>query len=150
MRKYLFLILAAILFGLTSCGEDSCDHTNGSGTSAVTYENLAGSWYDPNYNEEVTYTTSGTLHDKYANADAARTTEGRYEISGNKLTYRYKFMGQTQVADFTMSKFKENVSITLKSKTIGNTVLYRITNSIQHRRADVRVLALLDVHLRSG
>ena len=130
MRKYLFLILAAILFGLTSCGEDSCDHTIGSGTSAVTYENLAGSWYDPNYNEEVTYTTSGTLHDKYANAYAARTTEGRYEISGNKLTYRYKFMGQTQFADFTMSNFKENVSITLKSKTIGNTVLYRITNTV--------------------
>lgn len=130
MRKYLFLILSAILFGLTSCGEDNCDHGTNGGTSAVTYENLEGSWYDPTYNEEIKYDANGTLHDKYANRHAARTAEGHYEISGNKLTYTYTYMGQSQFSDFTISNFKENESLTLKSQTIGNTVLYRITNTV--------------------
>ena len=54
MKKYLVLIAAAITLGFTSCGEEDCNHF-GEGKSIVSYEDIAGSWYDPVYNEEVKY-----------------------------------------------------------------------------------------------
>ena len=86
MKKFLVLIAAAITLGFTSCGEEDCNHF-GEGKSIVSYEDIAGSWYDPVYNEEVKYTENGTFHDKYSNKYQATVTEGRYELRANKLTY---------------------------------------------------------------
>ena len=54
MKKYLVLIAAAITLGFTSCGEEDCNHF-GEGKSILSYEDIAGSLYDPLYNEEVNF-----------------------------------------------------------------------------------------------
>ena len=129
MKKYLVLIAAAITLGFTSCGEEDCNHF-GEGKSTVSYEDIAGSWYDPVYNEEVKYTENGTFHDQYSNKYQATVTEGRYELRANKLTYTYSFMGQTQFTDFTISNFITDLTFSLNSKKTAKTILYKITEVI--------------------
>lgn len=129
MKKYLVLIAAAITLGFTSCSEEDCNHF-GEGKSTVSYEDIAGSWYDPVYNEEVKYTENGTFHDKYSNKYQATVTEGRYELRANKLTYTYSFMGQTQFTDFTISNFVTDLTFSLNSKKTAKTILYKITDVI--------------------
>lgn len=129
MKKYLVLIAAAITLGFTSCGEEDCNHF-GEGKSIVSYEDIAGSWYDPVYNEEVKYTENGTFHDKYSNKYQATVTEGRYELRANKLTYTYSFMGQTQFTDFAVSNFLKDLTFSLTSKKTAKTILYKITDVI--------------------
>lgn len=129
MKKYLVLIAAAITLGFTSCSEEDCNHF-GEGKSTVSYEDIAGSWYDPVYNEEVKYTENGTFHDKYSNKYQATVTEGRYELRANKLTYTYSFMGQTQFTDFTISNFITDLTFSLNSKKTAKTILYKITEVI--------------------
>ena len=129
MRKYLFLVATATVFGFSSCSEEDCNHA-GEGNSTIGYSEIAGSWYDPIMNEEVKYTENGTFHDKYANNSGASHTEGRYEINANKLTYTYKLMGQNQFTDFKLTDYKPDYSISLYSEKTGKTVLYRISNIV--------------------
>lgn len=113
MKKILFLMLAT--FALTSCNDD-CDHNiigrDDDDGGDFTYEYLSsgtGSWYEEEDNEEFRPTANGKFYDKYCNLKRAAETEGIYEISekGSRMTMTYKFMGQSQFADWKISNVKE-------------------------------------------
>lgn len=130
MKKILsFLIASAIALSFSSCGEEDCDHFTDGG-SDISYSEIAGTWYEPEFNEEVRFTESGWFYDKYANHMRCAYTEGRYEISGNHLTYRYNWGGQSHQVDNTISNVVNGISIKISSKTTGSLTCYRVTDTI--------------------
>lgn len=130
MKKILsFFIASAITFSFSSCGEEECDHF-ADGSSDISYSDIAGTWYEPEFNEEVRFTESGWLYDKYANHMRCAYTEGRYEISGNHLTYHYNWGGQSHQVDNTISNVVNGISFKISSKTTGSLTCYRVTDTI--------------------
>ena len=57
MFKKISLAVMALVFGMSSCSEESCDHvTGGSGELSTS---LVGSWYEEAENEEMRFSESG-------------------------------------------------------------------------------------------
>ena len=115
MKKYLSLFALAIVFCISSCSDDDCNH--GSPTKTNQW-NPIGSWYNEVGNEEIRYTGSRTYYDRYATYLRCGEIEGRWEYDdkNNKLTYDYSFMGNNIYEDWTV-KNQENFSFTLSSNT---------------------------------
>lgn len=130
MKKILsFLIASAIAVSFSSCGEEDCDHFT-EGSSNISYSEIAGTWYEPENNEEVRFTESGWYYDKYANHMRSAYIEGRYEISGNELTYRYEWAGKSHQVNNTISNVVEGISFKITSSTTGSLTCYRVTDTI--------------------
>lgn len=129
MKKNLFFIAFAIVFLQTSCSEVDCDHFT-EGGSSISYSEIAGTWYEPGENEEVKFTESGRYYDKFSNHMRAAYIEGNYEISGNKLTYRYDWDGQSHQIDNTISDIVDGISFKITSATTGAVTLYKVTETI--------------------
>lgn len=107
MKKYLFLIAIAITLGFTSCSEEECDHfPSGRVEDRL---NIAGSWYEEVYNEEVHYYESGKFYDRFSNIQRCSEVEGAYEYNhkNQKLTYLSIFSGDNKVADYKVSDLSE-------------------------------------------
>ena len=118
MFKKISLAVMALVFGMSSCSEESCDHvTGGSGELSTS---LVGNWYEEAMNEEMRFSESGKLYDRYANYSHCGETEGtwEYDSKNNKLTYTFPFMGEMKFIDWTVKDLKEN-SFTLSSSKNG-------------------------------
>lgn len=125
MFKKISLAVMALVFGMSSCSEESCDHvTGGSGELSTS---LVGSWYEEALNEEMRFSESGKLYDRYANYSRCGETEGSWEFNSktNKLTYSYPFMGDMNYIDWTVKDLTEN-SFTLSSSKDGMHKVERI------------------------
>ena len=125
MFKKISLAVMALVFGMSSCSEESCDHvTGGSGELSTS---LVGSWYEEAMNEEMRFSESGKLYDRYANYSRCGETEGSWEFNSktNKLTYSYPFMGGMNYIDWTVKDLTEN-SFTLSSSKNGMHKVERI------------------------
>lgn len=106
MKKIFCFIILSISFAV-ACTE-LCDHDVIDGTTPGKidiYDYFEGTWYEECENEEIRFTKSGTMYDKYCNINRSGETEGRYEvdIENKRLTYTYEFMGQMQFADWKIS-----------------------------------------------
>ena len=115
----------ALVFGMSSCSEESCDHvTGGSGELSTA---IVGNWYEEAENEEIRFSESGKLYDRYANYSHCGETEGtwEYDSKNNKLTYTFPFMGEMKFIDWTVKDLKEN-SFTLSSSKNGMHKVERI------------------------
>ena len=115
----------ALVFGMSSCSEESCDHvTGGSGELSTA---IVGNWYEEAENEEIRFSESGKLYDRYANYSHCGETEGtwEYDSKNNKLTYTFPFMGEMKFIDWTVKDLKEN-SFTLSSSKEGMHKVERI------------------------
>lgn len=115
----------ALVFGMSSCSEESCDHvTGGSGELSTA---IVGNWYEEAENEEMRFSESGKLYDRYANYSHCGETEGtwEYDSKNNKLTYTFPFMGEMKFIDWTVKDLKEN-SFTLSSSKNGMHKVERI------------------------
>ena len=118
MFKKISLAVMALVFGMSSCSEESCDHvTGGSGELSTA---IVGNWYEEAENEEMRFSESGKLYDRYANYSHCGETEGtwEYDSKNNKLTYTFPFMGEMKFIDWTVKDLKEN-SFTLSSSKNG-------------------------------
>lgn len=100
MKKFLFLLLT--VFAVTAC-DDECDHQVKTTPSEDDFP--VGSWYNEEMNEEDNYNKSGTFYSKFCTINIAGEQEGTYEVgeNGKKLTWYYKYMGQNQVVDWTIT-----------------------------------------------
>ena len=108
----------ALIFGMSSCSEESCDHVTGGSDELSTA--IVGNWYEEAENEEIRFSESGKLYDRYANYSHCGETEGtwEYDSKNNKLTYTFPFMGEMKFIDWTVKDLKEN-SFTLSSSKNG-------------------------------
>lgn len=125
MFKKMSLAVMALVFGMSSCSEESCDHvTGGSGELSTA---IVGNWYEEAENEEMRFSESGKLYDRYANYSHCGETEGtwEYDSKNNKLTYTFPFMGEMKFIDWTVKDLKEN-SFTLSSSKNGMHKVERI------------------------
>lgn len=125
MFKKISLAVLALIFGMSSCSEESCDHvTGGSGELSTA---IVGNWYEEAENEEIRFSESGKLYDRYANYSHCGETEGtwEYDSKNNKLTYTFPFMGEMKFIDWTVKDLKEN-SFTLSSSKNGMHKVERI------------------------
>lgn len=125
MFKKMSLAVMALVFGMSSCSEESCDHvTGGSGELSTA---IVGNWYEEAENEEMRFSESGKLYDRYANYSHCGETEGtwEYDSKNNKLTYTFPFMGEMKFIDWTVKDLKEN-SFTLSSSKEGMHKVERI------------------------
>ena len=125
MFKKISLAVMALVFGMSSCSEESCDHvTGGSGELSTS---LVGNWYEEAMNEEMRFSESGKLYDRYANYSRCGETEGSWEFNSktNKLTYSFPFMGEMNYIDWTVKDLTEN-SFTLSSSKEGMHKVERI------------------------
>lgn len=125
MFKKISLAVMALIFGMSSCSEESCDHvTGGSGELSTS---LVGNWYEEAENEEMRFSESGKLYDRYANYSRCGETEGSWEFNSktNKLTYSFPFMGDMNYIDWTVKDLTEN-SFTLSSSKDGMHKVERI------------------------
>lgn len=125
MFKKISLAVMALVFGMSSCSEESCDHEPGGSGELST--SLVGSWYEEALNEEMRFSESGKLYDRYANYSRCGETEGSWEFNSktNKLTYSYPFMGDMNYIDWTVKDLTEN-SFTLSSSKDGMHKVERI------------------------
>lgn len=125
MFKKISLAVMALVFGMSSCSEESCDHEPGGSGELST--SLVGSWYEEAMNEEMRFSESGKLYDRYANYSRCGETEGSWEFNSktNKLTYSYPFMGDMNYIDWTVKDLTEN-SFTLSSSKNGMHKVERI------------------------
>lgn len=125
MFKKISLAVMALVFGMSSCSEESCDHEPGGSGELST--SLVGSWYEEALNEEMRFSESGKLYDRYANYSRCGETEGTWEFNSktNKLTYSYPFMGGMNYIDWTVKDLTEN-SFTLSSSKEGMHKVERI------------------------
>lgn len=118
MFKKISLAVLALIFGMSSCSEESCDHvTGGSGELSTS---LVGNWYDEAENEEIRFSESGKFYDRYANYSRCGETEGTWEFNSktNKLTYSFPFTGGMNYIDWTVKDLTES-SFTLSSSKNG-------------------------------
>ena len=115
----------ALVFGMSSCSEESCDHVTGGSDELSTA--IVGNWYEEAENEEIRFSESGKLYDRYANYSHCGETEGtwEYDSKNNKLTYTFPFMGEMKFIDWTVKDLKEN-SFTLSSSKNGMHKVERI------------------------
>ena len=130
MKKFLFFISTAVLLGITSCSDDSCDHIIP--TSPPPISPIIGSWYEETENEEMRFGENGTFYDKYCNTRRSAEVEGRweYDYANKKLTYTYSFLGQTQFADWTVKNIKEdNLGFTISSTKVADHNLEKIVET---------------------
>lgn len=127
MKKFLFFISAAMLFIITSCSDDSCDHIK---KTEPPFWSPVGSWYEEAENEEMRFGENGTFYDKYCNIKRSAETEGRWEYDdeNSKLTYNYTSMGQTQFVDWTV-KNKKELSFTISSTDVATHNLEKIVET---------------------
>ena len=118
MFKKISLAVMALIFGMSSCSEESCDHVTGGSDELSTA--IVGNWYEEAENEEMRFSESGKLYDRYANYSHCGETEGtwEYDSKNNKLTYTFPFMGEMKFIDWTVKDLKEN-SFTLSSSKNG-------------------------------
>ncbi len=118
MFKKISLAVMALIFGMSSCSEESCDHVTGGSDELSTA--IVGNWYEEAENEEIRFSESGKLYDRYANYSHCGETEGtwEYDSKNNKLTYTFPFMGEMKFIDWTVKDLKEN-SFTLSSSKNG-------------------------------
>jgi hypothetical protein len=125
MRKFLFVIAAAIAAGFTSCSSDDCDHNIESKNNQS--NSIVGLWYEEAENEETRYNANGTFYDRYANYQRCAETEGRWEFdsSNKKLTSTYNFLGQVQYIDWTVKNLTD-FSLTISSAKNGDHDLEKI------------------------
>ena len=119
------LAVMALVFGMSSCSEESCDHVTGGPDELSTA--IVGNWYEEAENEEMRFSESGKLYDRYANYSHCGETEGtwEYDSKNNKLTYTFPFMGEMKFIDWTVKDLKEN-SFTLSSSKNGMHKVERI------------------------
>lgn len=118
MFKKISLAVMALIFGMSSCSEESCDHvTGGSGELSTA---IVGNWYDEAENEEIRFSESGKFYDRYANYSRCGETEGTWEFNSktNKLTYSFPFTGGMNYIDWTVKDLTES-SFTLSSSKNG-------------------------------
>lgn len=125
MLKKISLAVMALVFGMSSCSEESCDHVTGGSDELSTA--IVGNWYEEAENEEIRFSESGKLYDRYANYSHCGETEGtwEYDSKNNKLTYTFPFMGEMKFIDWTVKDLKEN-SFTLSSSKNGMHKVERI------------------------
>lgn len=118
MFKKISLAVMALIFGMSSCSEESCDHvTGGSGELSTA---IVGNWYDEAENEEIRFSESGKFYDRYANYSRCGEAEGTWEFNSktNKLTYSFPFTGGMNYIDWTVKDLTES-SFTLSSSKNG-------------------------------
>lgn len=118
MFKKISLAVMALIFGMSSCSEESCDHvTGGSGELSTA---IVGNWYDEAENEEIRFSESGKFYERYANYSRCGETEGTWEFNSktNKLTYSFPFTGGMNYIDWTVKDLTES-SFTLSSSKNG-------------------------------
>lgn len=125
MFKKISLAVMALVFGMSSCSEESCDHVTGGSDELSTA--IVGNWYEEAENDEIRFSESGKLYDRYANYSHCGETEGtwEYDSKNNKLTYTFPFMGEMKFIDWTVKDLKEN-SFTLSSSKNGMHKVERI------------------------
>lgn len=121
----LFVCLALAV----SC-TDLCDHGSVDTPPPGSWSPV-GIWYEEETNEEMRFSASGTLYDKYCNKTAARETEGIYEFDYQnwRLTYSYSFLGANQYADFKVTDVKD-YSFTIYSDMVGSHLLEKVVESV--------------------
>lgn len=123
-QKHLFIALAIVSATLfTGCDTDKSDNN-------LSQKDITGTWYDPVYNEEIQYISSGRFYDKFCNRDYARYTEGTYQISGNKLKETYSLLGRMIDNNLTITDFVKGNHFTFSSNTIGEHVYYYVSETI--------------------
>lgn len=128
MFKKISLAVMALIFGMSSCSEESCDHvTGGSGELSTA---IVGNWYDEAENEEIRFSESGKFYDRYANYSRCGETEGTWEFNSktNKLTYSFPFTGGMNYIDWTVKDLTES-SFTLSSSKNG---MHKVEKSLRN------------------
>lgn len=140
--------ITMILIGLSlavSCTE-LCNHIDIPDPSTDSWSPI-GTWYEETQNEEIRFSASGTMYDKYCNTIAARETEGRYEFDYKnwRLTYTYSFLGQTQFADFKVSDVKD-YSFSIYSDVVGSISLEKVVETIQLEPGESKELTFFSEH----
>lgn len=118
MFKKISLAVMVLIFGMSSCSEESCDHvTGGSGELSTS---LVGSWYEEAMNEEMRFSESGKYYDRFANYLRCDENEGswEYDSKNNRLTCSYSFLGTMIFDDWKVKDLTEN-SFTLSSSKYG-------------------------------
>jgi len=131
MKKIFSFIIVSISFAV-ACTE-LCDHDVQNGPDPITpdvYDYFEGTWYEESENEEIRFTKSGTMYDKYCNINRSGETEGRYEvdIENKRLTYTYEFMGQMQFADWKISDMTD-ISFTISTDMVGAHKLEKVVET---------------------
>lgn len=131
MKKIFSFIIVSISFAV-ACTE-LCDHDVQNGPDPITpdvYDYFEGIWYEESENEEIRFTKSGTMYDKYCNINRSGETEGRYEfdIENKRLTYTYEFMGQIQFADWKISDMTD-ISFTISTDMVGSHKLEKVVET---------------------
>lgn len=118
MFKKISLAVMALIFGMSSCSEESCDHvTGGSGELSTA---IVGNWYEEALNDEMRFSESGSFYERYANYLRCDETKGtwEYDSKNNKLTYSYPYVGYPIFGNWTVKNLTEN-SFTLSSSKDG-------------------------------
>lgn len=131
MKKTFSLIIMSLSLAV-ACTE-ICDHDIDDiiiDTDISIYDYFAGTWYEESENEEIRFTESGTMYDKYCNINRSGETEGRYEvdIENKRLTYTYEFMGQMQFADWRISDMTD-LSFTISTDMVGAHKLEKVVET---------------------
>lgn len=125
--KRLLLCIIAVLPVIVACTEE-CDHLNiDEKKNQDLYEYLDGTWYVESDNEEIRYTKSGTLYDKYCTIKRSEELMGRFEVDQDnmRLTYTYEAMGQMMHADYRISDIKD-LSFVISSDKVGSLTLEKV------------------------
>ena len=96
------------------------------------YAFFAGTWYEEVENEEITFTESGYLYDRYCTFKRAYETEGRYEVTEdlNKITYTYPFNGSYLYHNFYVTETTD-LSCRYYDEVSANIVLRRVVETYQ-------------------
>lgn len=125
MKRLLFSIIAILPF-IGACTE-VCDHLKIDEKDQDLYEYLDGTWYLEEDNEEIRYTKSGTLYDKYCTIKRSEEIMGRFEADKEnmRLTYSYDFMGQMIYADYRISDMTD-LSFVITSDKVGALTLEKV------------------------
>ena len=128
MKKIFNVFIISLLF--TGACTEVCDHdVEGDGPVRVItiYDYFAGTWYEEAENEEIRFTKSGTMYDKYCNINRSGEIEGRYEvdIENKRMTYTYEFLGQMQFADWKLSDMTD-ISFTISMDMVGAHTLEKV------------------------
>lgn len=143
MNKKITLGIFALSL-VVACSE-VCDHDIIKGPyppDETIYDYLEGTWYEEPENEEVRYTKSGTLYDKYCTVNRSGETEGRFEADQDnmRLTYSYEFMGQMMFTDWKISDMTD-FSFTISSDMVGQHKLEKVVETVSLEVGDSCSLA---------
>lgn len=138
MKKLLSIIAGAMLLCFTGCSEEECDHNNFTPSSN---DEVVGTWYEEDQNEEIRLLSNGTFYDRFANFVRCNNTEGQweYDSKNKKLTYRYSFLGQTQFTDWTVKNLTD-YGFTISSDKIADLVLEKVVESYDMKVGDIKAI----------